>query len=155
MSPVAARTKRAVRTTARGAVRPAEFQAALDRALALASEDEKAAPLLAAAGMRMRLVFTDCGLALNVATGEGEDRRLTWSFGEEAGWKPKLELEMDSAVANRYLQGKESLAIAIARGKAKIRGDSRAALLYLPATRLLCEPYRRVVRGEFPDLAAE
>jgi hypothetical protein len=56
-------------------------------------------------------------------------------------------------VANRFLQGRESLAIAIARGRARYRGESHGALLGLPATRLLCEPYREVVRSGFPELA--
>ena len=60
---------------------------------------------------------------------------------------------MTSEVANRYLQGRESLAIAIARGKVRCEGDSRSALLYLPAVRLLCEPYRRIVANGFPALA--
>ena len=33
-----------------------------------------------------------------------------------------------------------------------LRGESRAALRYLPATRLLSAPYRRVVERDFPDL---
>ena len=60
---------------------------------------------------------------------------------------------MDSEVANRYLQGKESLAIAIARRRVRCRGESKVALLYVPAMRLLCEPYRRVVAAEYPHLA--
>ena len=43
---------------------------------------------------------------------------------------------MSAEVANRYLQGRESLAIAIARGQVRCRGESRAALAYLPAARL-------------------
>jgi hypothetical protein len=61
---------------------------------------------------------------------------------------------MDSGVANRFLQGRESLAIALARGQAHCRGESRTALLYLPATRLLCEPYRQAVRSGYPALTA-
>ena len=48
---------------------------------------------------------------------------------------------MTAEVANRYLQGRESLAIAIARGQVGCRGVADA-LLYLPAARLICEPYR-------------
>lgn len=136
---------------ASGSVRPAEFRAALERTLTDASADEKIGPLLGATGMRMRFEFPDCELILNVAAAQGEGG-LRWSFGADAGWTSKLELRMDSAVANRYLQGRESLAIAIVRGQARFRGESGAALLYLPATRLLCEPYRRVVREDFPDL---
>ena len=61
---------------------------------------------------------------------------------------------MPAAVANRYLQGRESLAIAIARGEVSCKGEPRTALLYLPAARLLGEPYRRVVEAEFPALVA-
>ena len=38
-------------------------------------------------------------------------------------------------IANAYLQGKESLAIAIARGRVRYDGDARCALLYVPALR--------------------
>ena len=60
---------------------------------------------------------------------------------------------MTAPVANRYLLGSESIAIAIARGQVKVRGDLRLALLYLPAVRLLCGPYRAAVEADFPGLA--
>jgi hypothetical protein len=130
----------------------AEFRAALERALVAADADERIGPLICATRLRMRFEFTDCGLELNVAA--SDDRpRLRWSFGT-VPWDPKLILEMGSDVANRYLQGRESLAIAIARGQVRVRGDSRMALFYLPATRLICEPYRSVVEAEYPRLAA-
>jgi hypothetical protein len=151
LSATAAKTTRAPAASASRAIRPAEFQAALDQALRDASADERLAPLLAAARIRMRFEFPDSGLALNVTT-DPEQGGLRWSFGEDPGWHPELELAMDSAVANRYLQGRESLAIALARGQARFRGDSRAALVFLPATRLLCEPYRRIVEAEYPGL---
>lgn len=132
------------------AVRTSDFRAALDGALSLAAADEKLGPLMSSTKLRMRFSFSDSGLTLNVATDPQSDW-LRWSF-DEVEWTPKLELTMDSAVANRYLQGRESLAIALARGQARFRGESRAALLYLPATRLLCEPYRRVVEADFPQL---
>jgi hypothetical protein len=126
-----------------------EFRAALERALEEAAADERIAPALCATKLRMRFEFTDLGLALNVAA---SDQTLEWIFGT-ADWQPKLTLAMTSEVANRYLLGQESLAIAIARGKVRVSGESRVALLYLPATRLLCEPYRRVVTSTFPVLA--
>ena len=131
-----------------------DFRAALEGALERAAEDERISPLLRAAGLRMRFEFPDVDLILNVATAEDGGARLVWSFSDDVDWQPKLELTMDSAVANRYLQGRESLAIALARGEARCRGESRTALLYLPATRLLCEPYRKVVEAGFPALAA-
>ena len=129
-----------------------EFRAALERALAEADSDERIGPLICATSMRMRFVFGDVGLQLNLAA-FADDQRLSWSFGAVA-WEPKLILAMDSDVANRYLLGQENLAIGVARGQVKVRGDSRAALLYLPAARLISEPYRRVVESTFPALAA-
>ena len=80
---------------------------------------------------------------------------LRWAFSDEIEWTPKLELEMDSEVANGYLQERESLAVAIARGRVKTSGDAKAALLYIPALRLLARPYRRVVTDEHPQLALD
>lgn len=132
---------------------PDEFRRALELALAEADADERIGPMLGATRLRMRFEFTDTATALNVAAGDA-GHNLAWSFADDPGWSPKLVLGMDEAVANRYLQGSESLAIAIVRGQVRLSGESRVALLYLPATRLLCEPYRRVVEREFPSLLA-
>jgi hypothetical protein len=132
-----------------------EFRAVLEGALREVEGDERALTLLSAAAVRVRFAFTDnIGLVLNVAAGGRGDERLSWSFSDDVDWAPRLELEMDSEVANRYLQGRESLAVAIARGRVRCRGESHVALLYLPAIRLLCEPYRRVLAADFPHLAA-
>jgi hypothetical protein len=138
---------------ASGAVRPDEFRAALEAALAAADADERIGPTLRAAGLRVRMRFPDAGLVLDLGVADPGEGRLRWSFGGTAPWQPRLELEMDAALGNRYLQGAESLAIAIARGEARLRGESRVALLYVPAARLLVEPYRRIVRERFPRLA--
>ena len=137
-----------------GQVPTDEFREALESALERAAGDDRIGPLLRAAGLRMRFEFTDVGLTLNVATAGDDGERLAWSFGDDPDFRPKLELTMDAETANRYLQGRESLAIAFARGQARCRGESRTALLYLPATRLLCEPYRKVVQAGYPALAA-
>ena len=128
-----------------------EFRAALDRALAEADADERIGPAICATKLRLRLEFTDIGMTLNVAVAE-TGQRLEWSFGR-VEWEPKLTLSMTSEVGNSYLLGRESLAIAIARGRVKVSGESRVALLYLPATRLISEPYRRVVQNTYPELA--
>jgi hypothetical protein len=130
-----------------------QLRAALERTLVEVDRDERLGPLLGATRLRMRFEFTDLDMALNVAAAEGE-HNITWSFADDPGWPPKLTLRMSSEVANRYLQGRESLAIGIARGQVRCRADSRTALVYLPAARLICEPYRRVVETEYPALAA-
>ena len=129
-----------------------EFRKLLDEALSELDADEKSGPLLRAAGLRMRFDFPDLGLVLNVAASEEPDHHLRWEFSDAVDWEPKLNLRMDSRIANAYLQGKESLAIAIARGRVRFNGDTRCALLYVPALRLVVGPYRRLVRQEYPHL---
>ncbi|CAN5486247.1 hypothetical protein BH10ACT11_BH10ACT11_11970 [soil metagenome] len=125
----------------------------IDRALADLDRDQRMGPVLSASGMRVRLEVTDLGLTLDVAAVEGSaDHHIRWGF-TDAGWEPKLSLRMGSATANLYLQGQESLAIAIDRGRVRCRGESRVAILYLPLLRLIVEPYTRAVRESAPALA--
>jgi hypothetical protein len=133
----------------------AEFRELLDRALTEVDSDDRAGTLLRATGLRLRFEFPDLDLALNVAATEGGEHHVRWAFADSAEWEPKLELRMDSGVANAYLQGRESLAIAIARRQVRCSGESRVALLYVPAIRLLSVPYRRIVEAEYPHLALE
>ena len=129
-----------------------EFREVLDRALRELDDDERSGPLLRAAGLSLRIELTDLDLVLRIAAAGDGDHHLRWSFGE-LDEPAKLVLRMDSETANAYLQGKESLAIAIARGNVRVAGESRVALLYLPAMRLVVEPYRRLVRERYPHLA--
>jgi hypothetical protein len=131
----------------------AEFRELLERVLEDVDSDEKIGTLMRAAGLRVRFHYPDLDLTVNVAPSEENGHHLRWTFADNADWSPKLELTMDSDVANRYLQGRESLAVGIARGRVQTRGESRAALLYLPALRLVCEPYRRVLLADYQHLA--
>ena len=131
----------------------AEFRGLLDRALSEVDGEERAGAVLRATGIRVRFEFPDLEMVLNVAAADEGGRHLRWSFDDSAEWEPKLELRMDSAVANAYLQGRESLAIAIVRRQVRCRGESRVALLYVPAIRLLCDPYRRIAAADYPHLA--
>jgi hypothetical protein len=124
----------------------------LDRTLCEVDADEASGATLRASGLNVRIEITDLGLVLNVAPSEDPGHFLRWAFDDE-GFEPKLRIEMDSRTANAYLQGHESLAIGIARRRVRIGGESRVALLYLPALRLICDRYRRVVKAEHPRLA--
>jgi hypothetical protein len=132
----------------------AEFRRALETALAEADSDEPAGAVLRATKMKVRFSFPDVGMVLNVCAGERQET-LEWAFSDDVDWEPKLELEMDSSVANNYLQERESIAVAIARGKVRSRGDAKTAIVYLPALRLLARPYRRVVSKDYPRLALD
>jgi hypothetical protein len=129
-----------------------QFRRLLDQALSEVDADERVGPLLRASGLRMRFEFVDLRMVLNVAATEQPGHHLRWKFADPVDWEPKLSLRMGWKVANAYLQGKESLAIAIARGRIQAKGDTRCALLYVPALRLVVPQYRRLVREEYPNL---
>jgi hypothetical protein len=133
----------------------AEFRSVLDDVLTETDADDHAGPLLRAAGLRIRFEFSDLGLVLNLAATDEGDHHLRWRFADDVDWKPKLSMRMDSKVANAYLQGKESLAVAVARGRVKLKGDTRSALVYIPALRLLVASYSRLVTQEHPHLVLE
>lgn len=136
-----------------GAIRGQDLRELLERTLRDLNEDDTRGPLLRAADVRLRLRISDAGLVVDVAPSDAPDRYLRWSFDGQVDWDPQLELEMGSDVANAYLQGRESVAIAIARRRVRCRCDSRAALVFLPVLKLIAEPYKRIVDSEYPHLA--
>jgi len=130
-----------------------ELRELVERTLAELNADDRRGPVLRASGMSARLVISDLELVVDVAASEGPDDFLRWSFGGDADWEPEIELEMDSATAHRFLQGDESLAVAIARRRVRCSCRSRAAVAFLPAARLIAERYRGVVADRRPGPA--
>ena len=63
-----------------------ELPELLDEALSELDADEKAGPLLRAAGLRMRFDFTDLGTVLNVAASEEPGHHLRWEFSDAGDW---------------------------------------------------------------------
>src|SRR5262245_34432594 len=114
-----------------GAIPPAELREVLEDVLQAIEGDDKAATLVRATSPRLRLEVTDAKIVLNLAPSDKPRQTLRWRFDDKIDWEPRLCLWSDSATANRYLQGRESLAIAIARGRVKAKGDARSALLYV------------------------
>jgi len=107
--------------------------------------------VLRAAGLRERLELSDLDLAVALEAGTGEDC-LEWSFGERPDWDPKISLTMASPVANSILQGAESIGVAIARRRIRVEGNAGAALVHLPATRLICAHYGDLIERDYPHL---
>lgn len=132
---------------------PGWLRQLLDGTLYELDGDDRHGPLVRASGIRMRMVIDDAGLTLDVAASPDDERNIEWSFDGALDGEPKLTLAMDSATANAYLQGVESLAIGIARGRVRFRGESNCALVFLPILRLAVEPYRRLIRAQHPALA--
>jgi hypothetical protein len=132
-----------------------EMHEVVERVLSEVNRSERAGPLLRATGMRLRLSCPDMELAVNIAASDDPDECIEWTFSEHRPWEPKLELTMGSATANAFFQGRMSVPVAIARGQIQCSGDARAALLYLPAAKLIADPYRKLVAADYPHLAIE
>ena len=64
-------------------------------------------------------------------------------------------MTMSSETANKYFQGKENVAIAIARRRIKTGGDVKAALALIPITKPVYAHYRASSRREYPHLRSE
>jgi hypothetical protein len=130
-----------------------ELRELIDHALAELDSDERRGALLRATGLQVRLEVTDLDLVLRLSASDENAHHLSWAFAGAGQDDAGLTLSMDSATANAYLQGKASLPVAIARGQVRCSGDLKTALIYLPALRLLVDPYRAWVARLHPHLS--
>jgi hypothetical protein len=130
-----------------------EFRAVMDRVFTLMSEDPDMGPKLRDADVPQRFEFEDLDMVVNIrAAREGEDGCLYWEWSDDVDWKPKVKMKMSSEIANKYFQGKENIAVAIARRRIKTSGDVKAALALIPITKPVYPQYREVVEAEYPHL---
>jgi hypothetical protein len=133
----------------------AQFREVMDRAFALMSDDPEMGPELRAADVPQRFEFPDADLVVNIRAGrDGEDDNLHWEWTDDVDWEPRVRMTMSTEIANRYFQGKENVAMAIARRRIKTGGDVRAALEILPMTKPVFARYRAMVKAEYPHLEA-
>ena len=132
---------------------PQEFREVMDRVFALMSEDEEMGPRLRDADVPQRFEFEDLDLVVNIRAGHpDEDANLHWEWTDDVEWKPKVRMTMSAETANKYFQGKENVAIAIARRRIKTGGDVKAALSLIPITKPVYALYRAMIEDEYPHL---
>jgi SCP-2 sterol transfer family len=132
---------------------PEELKEVLDKTFAIMSEDPEMGPKLKDADTPQRFEFDDLDLVVNVrAAREGEEGNLLWKWTDEVDWEPRVRMTMSSETANKYFQGKENVAMAIARRKIKAGGDVKAALALIPITKPVYARYRELVESEYPHL---
>ncbi len=132
---------------------PAEFKAVIDRVFTMMDEDPDMGPKLRDADVPMRYEFDDVDLVANIrATREGEDGNLYWEWSDDVDWEPRVKMGMSSETANKYFQGKENVAMAIARRRIKSGGDVKAALALMPVTKPVFAQYRAMIEEEYPHL---
>lgn len=134
---------------------PQEFRTVMDRVFALMSDDPEMGPKLRAADVPQRFEFPDVELVVNVRPArDDEPGNLCWAWTDDVDWEPRVRMTMASDVANRYFQGQENIAMAIARRRIRTAGDVKAALTLIPITKPVYELYRAVVAAEYPHLKA-
>jgi hypothetical protein len=133
-----------------------ECREVITRAFELMSRDPNMGPRLRAADTPQRWEFPDLDLVVNVtaaAEDDGNDN-LRWEWSDRVDWEPDVVMTMDSNVANRYFQGKENIAMAVARRRIKTSGDVKKALTLVPVTKPVFKLYREMVEREYPHLVA-
>jgi hypothetical protein len=131
---------------------PQEFREVIDRTFTLMSDDPEMGPKLRDADTPQRFEFTDLDLVVNIRAGAPDEPNLVWTWSDDVSWEPRVQMTMSSETANRYFQGKENVAIAIARRRIKTGGDVRAALAIIPITKPLFARYREMVASDYPHL---
>jgi hypothetical protein len=132
---------------------PKEFKEVIDRVFSMMSEDPDMGPKLRDADVPMRYEFEDLDLVANIrASREGEEGNLHWAWTDDVDWEPRVKMAMSSETANKYFQGKENVAMAIARRRIKSGGDVKAALALMPITKPVFARYRAMVEEEYPHL---
>jgi hypothetical protein len=125
----------------------------MDRVLTLMSEDPEIGPRLRAADVPRRFEFDDVDQVLSIRAGRtGEQANLCWTWQRDCDWPPRVRMTMSSATANRYFQGRENFAYALARRRIKTSGDLRAALELISITKPIYQRYRDLVAKEYPHL---
>ncbi len=138
-----------------GAASVREFRAVMDRVFSLMDEDPDMGPKLRDADVPQRFEFDDLDLVVNIrAAAPGEPGNLHWEWTDEVEWTPRVEMTMASDTAVRYFQGKENVALALARRRIRSGGDIKAALALVPITRPIFARTRAFLEAEHPHLLA-
>jgi hypothetical protein len=124
----------------------------MDRTFALMSDDPDMGPRLRDADTPQRFEFTDVNMVVNIRPGGPDEPNLAWVWSDDVDWEPKVKMAMSSETANRYFQGRENVAIAIARRRIKAGGDVKAALTIIPITKPLFAHYQEMIASDYPHL---
>ena len=132
---------------------PQEFREVMDKVFGLMDADPDMGPKLNAADVPQRFEFTDVDMVVNIRAAEdAEDGNLHWEWTDDVDWEAKVRMAMSSETANKYFQGKENVAMAIARRRIKAGGDVKAALSLIPVTKPVYAQYTALVEAEYPHL---
>ena len=130
-----------------------ELREVMDKIFSLMDADPDMGPKLRDADTPQRFEFSDFDLVVNIrAATPQEGGNLHWEWSDEVDWEPKVKMAMSSETANKYFQGKENVAVALARRRIKSGGDVKAALSLIPITKPIYARYREYLEREHPHL---
>jgi hypothetical protein len=131
-----------------------EFKSVFEHIFQLMNEHPEVGKTLRDARAPHRFEISDFGIEFNVTHADPADevhgRYLRWCWGPP-DWEPLISLKMASDVANRFFQGKESIALAVAMGRVKLRGPLSKILELAPVTRPIHPVYREWLQSEGHD----
>jgi hypothetical protein len=131
-----------------------EFKQVFEHIFELMNEHPEVGRTLRDAKAPHRFDISDFGLEFNVTYAdpaeEAEGRYLRWCWGPP-DWEPLITLKMSSEVANRYFQGKENIAIAVAMGRVKLKGPLSRILEMAPVTKPIHPVYRQWLKDQGND----
>ena len=132
----------------------AEFREVMDKTFEIMSTDPEMGPKLRAAETPQRFEFPDVDLIVNITYADAveDGHHLRWEWSDEVEWEPEVGMKMDSDVANRYFQGRENIAMAIARRRIKSSGNIKKALALAPITKPVFAKYKAMVEADYPHL---
>lgn len=131
-----------------------EFQEVMDQVFEIMSTDDEMGPKLRDAETPQRFEFPDVDLVVNItyAPEVSDGQHLRWAWSDDVDWEPAVGMKMNADVANRYFQGEENVAMAIARRRIKTSGDVKKALALIPITKPIFGRYRELVEERYPHL---
>jgi hypothetical protein len=132
-----------------------QFREVMDHVFTMMSTDPEMGPKLRDAETPQRFEFPDVDMVVNITYAETDgEQNLRWEWTDDVPWEPEVKMTMDSDVANRYFQGKENVAMAIARRRIKTSGNVKKALELIPITKPIFARYRELLEREYPHLVA-
>jgi hypothetical protein len=132
---------------------PEELREVLDKVFTAVSEDPELGPEYKAADTATRYEFPDVEQVLNVRSCRpGEEGNILWQWSDAPGWEPRVRLTMSAETANRFFQGKENVAVALATKAVTAGGDVKAALGMIPVNAAVHQRYRALVEADYPHL---
>ena len=130
-----------------------ELREVMDAVFTMMDADSEMGPKLRDADTPQQFEFSDFDVVVNIRAATADEAgNLYWEWSDDVDWKPKVRMTMSSEVANRYFQGKENVAMAVARRRIKTGGDMKAALDLIPVTKPIYALYREYLEREKPHL---